>query len=147
MYMRRHNGVIVPEARLIIIWFVTPLYIVGMNLIGSSLTQHWHYMVLAVGWFLHNFSTIVLTTGLYAYCLDAYPEGSGEVAAWLNAGRTWGGFVVGYVQINWAIASGPQKEYGIQSAIVAVVFVMIVFLQFYGGKLRARQGPMNFKTQ
>ena len=147
MYMRRHGGVIVPEARLIIIWFVTPLYIIGMNLIGSCLTKHWHYMVLAVGWFLHNFSTIVLTTGLYAYCLDAYPEGSGEVAAWLNAGRTWGGFVVGYVQINWALASGAQKEYGIQSAIVAVVFSMIVFLQFYGGKLRARQGPMNFKTQ
>jgi hypothetical protein len=24
---------------------------------------------------------------------------------------------------------------------------MVVFLQFYGGKLRARQGPMHFKTQ
>lgn len=96
-YMKRHNGVIVPEARLIIIWFVTPLYIIGMNLIGSSITKDWSYVVLAVGWFLHNFATVVLTTALYAYCLDAYPEGSGEVAAWLNAGRTWGGFVVGYV--------------------------------------------------
>ena len=147
MYMRRHGGVIVPEARLIIIWFVTPLYIIGMNLIGCSLSKHWHYMVLAVGWFLHNFSAVVLTTALYAYCLDAYPEGSGEVAAWLNAGRTWGGFVVGYVQINWALASGAEKEYGVQSAIVAAVFFMVAFLQFYGGKLRAKQGPMKFKTQ
>ena len=147
MYMRRHNGVIVPEARLIIIWLVTPLYIIGMNLIGSSITKDWSYVVLAVGWFLHNFATVVLTTALYAYCLDAYPEGSGEVAAWLNAGRTWGGFVVGYVQVNWVVAEGAQKAYGIQSAIVAVAFFMIVGLQFFGAKLRRMQGPMNFKTQ
>ena len=147
MYMRRHNGVIIPEARLIIIWFVTPLYIVGMNMIGASLQHHYHYMVIAVGWFLHNFSTIVITTAISAYCLDSYPEGSGEVAAWLNAGRTIGGFVVGYVQIIWAQKQGTQTEFGIQSAIVAAVFFMVVLLQFYGPRLRRMQGPMNFKTQ
>jgi MFS family permease len=147
IYMRRHRGVIIPEAHLIIIWFVTPLYIIGMNLIGSTIMHHWHYMVLAVGWFLHNFSTIGLTTAIYAYVLDAYPEGSGEVSAWLNAWRTLGGFVVGYVQIIWAESQGLEKECGIQSAIVATVFSVVVFLQFFGPKLRAMQGPMNFKTQ
>ena len=68
-------------------------------------------------------------------------------AAWLNAGRTWGGFVVGYVQINWEAKTGFEKEYGVQSAVVAVVFALVVYLQFYGAKLRARQGPMHFKTQ
>ena len=103
--------------------------------------------MLAVGWFLHNFATVVLTTALYAYCLDAYPEGSGEVAAWLNAARTWGGFVVGYVQIPWQTSIGSEKMYGIQSVIVAAVFFMVVLLQFMGAKLRHVQGPMDFKTQ
>ena len=147
IYARRNDGVLAPEARLIIIWFVTPIYILAINLLGTSLHKHWHYMVLAVAWFLHNLSTVISTTALYAYCLDSYPEGSGETAAWLNASRNWGGFVIGYVQLNWAAAQGTQIEFGIQSAIVAAAFSIIVFLQFFGAKLRARQGPMYFKTQ
>ena len=146
VYMRRHEGVIVPEARLIIIWFVTPIYLIAQNIMGASLSQHWPYQALAFGWFLHNMCAIIITTAVYAYLLDAYPEGSGESAAWLNAARTWGGFVVGYVQIIWVQAIGFQKTYGIQSAIVAAIFFLVVFLQFYGSELRHSQGPMNFKT-
>lgn len=54
MYAKRHGGRIQPEARLIILWFMTPLNILGLNLIGSTLTQHWSYYVLAVGWGIHN---------------------------------------------------------------------------------------------
>ena len=134
MYITRHNGIIIQEARLILIYFVTPLYIIGMNLIGWTLQHHWHYMWLAFGRFLHNFSAVGITTALFAYLLDAYPEASGEVAAWLNVGRTSGGFVVGYVQIIWTgpNAQGIGKEFAIQSGIVAASFLMMVFLHFWG---------------
>ncbi len=51
------------------------------------------------------------------------------------------------VQVNWVVSGGAEKTYGIQSAIVAAAFFMIIGLQFFGGKLRRMQGPMNFKTQ
>lgn len=81
-----------------------------------------------------------------AYVIDAYPHASGETAAWLNAARTFGGFAVGYVQIIWAQAQGTQKEFGIQSGIVAAVFGVVVVLQFFGARMRRWQGQLEFKT-
>jgi hypothetical protein len=49
-------------------------------------------------------------------------------------------------QINWATKAGTQTEYGIQSAIMGAAFFIIIFLQFFGAKLRHAQGPLNFKT-
>lgn len=64
LYAKRHGGRIEPEARLIVLWFMTPLNIVGLNMIGSTLQNHWNYYILAVGWAIHTFSTIVTTTAL-----------------------------------------------------------------------------------
>lgn len=145
--MARHNGRITPEARLIAIWLSTPFYIVGIVVMGYALGRHWHYMTLAVGWGLQNFGIIIITTAINAYVLDAYPEGSGEVAALLNAARAFGGFVAGYVQIVWAHKSGEIVEFGSQAGITAAAFFIVVGLQFYGERLRKWQGAMNFATQ
>lgn len=148
MWAKRHEGRIDPESRLIALWLVLPFKLIGYNLIGATL-QHapgWSYWVLAVGWAMHNFATIVTTTAVGAYLLDAYPEAGGECAAWLNFARTLGGFIVGYIQINWAAKSGTQTEYGIQSGIMGAAFIIVVFLQFFGAKLRHARGPLNFKT-
>ena len=40
------------------------------------------------------------------------------------------------LSIIWAQAQGTQKEFGIQSGIVAAVVGIVVFLQFWGKKLR-----------
>lgn len=95
LYASRHNGKIEPEARLLIIWLILPFKLVGYNLIGLTLQHHYSYWILAVGWAMHNFATIVTTTAVGAYLIDAYPEASGESAAWLNFSRTLGGFIVG----------------------------------------------------
>ena len=116
------------------------------ELIGVTLEQHWSWWILAVGWALHNFAAIVTTTAVGSYLIDAYPEASGESAAWLNFSRTLGGFVVGYFQIGWASSAGTQTAYGIQSGIMGAAFMVIVALQFGGKRLRSLQGPLNFKT-
>jgi hypothetical protein len=35
-----------------------------------------------------------------SYNVYCYPEGSGEVGAWLNQSRTLGGFVISYLQVR-----------------------------------------------
>lgn len=96
---------------------------------------------------MHNFSTIVTTAAVGAYLIDAYPEASGESAAWLNFARTLAGFILGYIQLNWAASEGTQQEYGIQTAIMGGAFLFfIVPLTFFGKKLRHKQGALKFKT-
>ncbi|EXJ65526.1 hypothetical protein A1O7_01867 [Cladophialophora yegresii CBS 114405] len=148
VWARYHNGVIAPENRLVIIWLVLPLKLVGYNLIGATLqnARTWSFYVLAVGWALHNFATIITTAAVGAYLLDAYPEAAGESAALINFARTLGGFIVGYIQINWVSSAGAQTAYGIQTGIMGAAFFIVVFLQFFGARLRHAQGPLKFKT-
>lgn len=89
---------------------------------------------------------MITTVAITAYCLDSYPEGSGETAAWLNAARTTGGFIVSYFQITWANAMGTKKSFGIQAAICVFAYLLIVFLQVFGKRLREKSGPLRFKT-
>jgi len=99
LWARYHRGVIAPENRLVIIWMVLPFKLIGYNLIGATLhnAQTWSFWVLAVGWAMHNFATIITTAAVGAYLLDSYPEAAGECAALINFARTLGGFIVGYV--------------------------------------------------
>lgn len=92
LYARYHGGRLEPENRLIILYLILPLKIIGYNLIGVTLhnPRTWSYWVLAVGWAMHNFATIVTTTAVGAYLLDSYPEAGGECAAWINFSRTLG---------------------------------------------------------
>ena len=145
-YARRHGGRIDPEARLIVNLIALPIIIAGMVVMGYCLQYRWHYMTLAVGWALHNFGIMLVTVGINAYLLDAYPEGAGEISAWINAGRTLGGFVVGYFQVEWAQAMGTKNQFGIQAAIVAASSLIIVVLLCFGQKLRHAQGTMQFPT-
>jgi MFS family permease len=146
MYRKSHRGVLEPEARLIPIWFAMPIMVLGITLLGFSLERKWHFMVMAVVWGLFVFGIIVCTTGINAYLLDAYPEASGEVAAWINFGRTIGGFIVVYYEVPWTEAMGARNALGIQASIVAAAFGFIVILQFWGKQLRDFSGSVKFHT-
>jgi hypothetical protein len=89
---------------------------------------------------------LIATGGLNAYNLDAYPEGSGEVGAWINFARTTGGFIITYFQVPWAEAMGTEKTLAIQAAIVFAASGLGLVLQIWGKDLRKWQGPMNFVT-
>lgn len=86
----------------------------------------------------------IATTAVNAYLLDAYPEGSGEVCAWVTFARLVGGFMSVYVELDWVEGAGPATALGIQAAITAASLVCIVVLQIWGRKIRARQGGMVF---
>ena len=133
-----------PEARLIITWLATPIMAVSILVLGFAVQRTWHYMVFAVFTGGQIAGIMIATTSLNAYLLDSYPGASGEVGAWLVAGRTWGGFLAVYVEINWVKAAGTEKVCGIRAAITAAASLIILFLQLYGKRIRLKQGKMDF---
>lgn len=144
--MKAHNGRLEPEARLIAIWLATPFMVTGIVVLGFSLQEGWHYIVTAVAWGFFVFGIMIVTTAINSYVLDSYPEGSGEVAAWINFGRTLGGFIITYEQIRWAKSVGTEKSLGTQAGIVVAAFLIVVVLQFFGKRLRNMQGRMEFTS-
>jgi len=146
IYMRRHAGIIEPEARLAVIWLSTPFIVSGLVLLGFCLERGYHYMLTSLAWGLYVFGIMITTVSIASYNLDSYPEGSGETGAWLNGSRTIGGFVVSYVQVRWAKATGTEVSFGVQAGICAAVFILIVALQIWGKRMRVWSGMLHFKT-
>ncbi len=90
---------------------------------------------------------MIATVALNAYLLDAYPEGSGEVGAWINVGRTMGGFMATYVEIDWVARSGPLRALAAQTGITAAAGLLILALGVFGKRLRRAQGRMVFAME
>ena len=143
VYVKRHGGKFDPEARLIVIWLAIPCCIAGLVLFGFCYQQNYHYMVAAVAWGLYIFGLMITTVGLNAYLLDSYPEGAGEVAAWLNVARAIGGGVVTYFQLEWVDNSGADVCFGVEAVICfGSLLLFIVPLQTNGKKLRIWGGSI-----
>lgn len=145
-YVRRNGGVFHPESRLIIVWLAMPFMLSGLVLVGFALQQHYHYMLVALGWGLYTFGMIINSASVNMYVLNSYPEASGEVGMWINFSRTAGGFIISYFQVEWVSHVGAEAAFGTQAAISAFVFPIVILLQFRGKELRAWGGDLNFKT-
>lgn len=145
-YTKSHNGRLEPEARLYAIWFAMPFMVAGLILMGFALDRRYHYMLTALGWGLYVFGIMVVTVAINSYVLDSYPEASGEVAAWVNFGRTLGGFIVSYFMVEWAEKQGTVRQMGTMCGIVGAAFFIVLALQVFGKRLRNWAGPAEFKT-
>lgn len=143
-YTRRHGGRLDPEARLIITYPATLILCLSLIILGLSFQYKWHYMVIAIFATMQCFGVMIVTTAINAYLLDCYPEGSGEVSAWITASRNWSGFMATYIQIEWVLQLGPAKVLGIQAAITFASLFLMAVLQLYGKRLRQLQGRMVF---
>ncbi|BCS26716.1 putative MFS transporter [Aspergillus puulaauensis] len=143
---KRNNGRLEPEARLLAIYIAFPFMIAGLVLLGFALEEEYHYMLTALGWGLYVFGIMIVTVAVNAYVLDSYPEASGEVAAWINFGRTAGGFIVSYFMVEWAGKQGAKRQFGTMTGIVGFATLMVVFLGVFGKGLRRWAGPVDFKT-
>lgn len=145
-YIRSHRGHFEPEVRLRAVVIALPFMVVGLAVLGQSLENGWHYMATSVTWGLYVFGIMITTVALNAYCLDSYPEASGEVSAWLNMARTTGGFIISYFQVRWATDMGTKKSFGIQAGIIAGAFLIVMVLMWKGKALRLKSGALNFRT-
>ena len=120
---------------------------ISILILGFALQHTYHYIVIAVFMAGQVVGIMIATVGLNAYLLDAYPEGSGEVGAWIVVGRTMGGFMATYVEIDWVSKSGPIDTFGAQTGITAAAGFIILALGLFGKRLRKAQGRMNFAME
>ena len=143
-FMRRNNGRIDPEVRLYLAYLASLLMMVGLIVLGFALQNIWHYMIVAVFYGVQVAGIMITTTAVNAYLLDSYPEGSGEMGAWIVFGRVFGGFMATFIEINWVLQAGAIKVFGIQAGITVAAMLIIVFLQVFGKRIRRAQGTMTF---
>lgn len=120
---------------------------ISILVIGFTLQNTWHWSVLAVFFAGQVMGIMIATVAVNAYLLDSYPEGSGEVGAWILVGRTMGGFMATYIEIDWVTKSGPKTALGAQAGITAAAGLIVLFLGFYGKRLRKAQGQMKFAME
>lgn len=145
-YIKRHNGHFEPEVRLYATFFSTPFMITGLVVLGYCLEDKYHYMATAVAWGLYVFGIMITTVAITAYNLDSYPEGSGEVAAWINLARTLGGFIISYFQVRWAEKTGTISSFGTQAGVLAAAWLIALALIWFGKSMRIWAGGLHFKT-
>jgi MFS family permease len=143
-YARRHGGQIDAEGRLYILYIASGIAGLFIILLGQALQNRWHYMAVAVFDAGQLIGVNWISTAVNAYLGDAYPEASGEVDAWIVMGRTMGGFMATYIELPWVEKVGPGSALGTQGGITWAALILVVFLQFFGKRLREWQGPMVF---
>lgn len=94
-YIRRHQGVFMPETRLKPVFLAGAFMVPGLILIGQCLQHHLSWVGIVFGWGMFVFGCMVASVAITAYAVDSYPTAAGEVSALINLFRLLGGFSVG----------------------------------------------------
>ncbi|KAF8340130.1 major facilitator superfamily domain-containing protein [Amanita rubescens] len=137
--IKRNKGVFEAENRLWACYLAVPFFVCGFIVIGASFQKHLSLGAVIMGWGIAEFSIMINTVAVYAYLNDAFPRHQGEVSALINLARVLGGFAVPYFQVPWAAKRGALETYGVEAAIIAGLFLLIVpVIQAKGRHLRHR---------
>jgi len=137
--IKRNKGVFEAEVRLWTCYVAVPLFVVGMVVLGATFEKHLSVGALLMGWGIAEFSVMINTVAVYAYCNDAFPKHHGEISALINLARTLGGFAIAYYQVPWAAKNGALQTFGCEAAIVVGLFFLIVpIVQLKGRAMRSK---------
>jgi hypothetical protein len=86
-YVRKHNGIFKPEARLVTNYVAAAFMIPGLIIVGQTLQNHLSYAGIIMGWGMYTFGVMLATVATTAYLLDSYGSASSEVSGLLNLAR------------------------------------------------------------
>ena len=140
-YIRKHNGIYHPEARLWAIWPATVIAVASLVLIGQVLQHGLSWVALAFGWGMFSFAVLADTVAISAYVLDCFPRHAALASSIVNFWRTTGGFCVVYFQTAWVAKSGAAVTFGCQAAICDFAFIFVLLAQVFGRQWRAKFPP------
>lgn len=141
-YVKKHQGVFVPEARLSTGYVAGAVMVPALILCGCALQYHLNVAAVIFGWGSYTFGILVMAVALINYLADAYPSASAEIAGLLNFSRTIAGFTVGYFETPWGLKSGYALVFGVEAVLCALGIALMFILHVYGARLRAWGGPL-----
>ncbi|KAM0257904.1 hypothetical protein ACHAPA_011505 [Fusarium lateritium] len=141
-YVRKHNGVFKPEARLATIYISAIPMISGLVLMGQALHRHLSVAAIVIGWGMHAFGIMLTSVAVASYLLDAYPSAPAEVCGLTNVFRALSGFSVGYYQQPWGAKVGYDVSFGTQAAIVGASMILIAIVHRFGDGMRLKHGQV-----
>lgn len=98
-YVRLHNGIYAPEARIPPIYFATLFMVPGLVLLGQALASRLSWVAIAAGWILYVVGGIISTVATTTYLVDSYAIASAEISTILNFARLITGFAISYFQV------------------------------------------------
>lgn len=114
------------ENRLWTCYVAMVLYVVGFVLLGAAIQSKINTGALVMGWGIAEVAVMINTVAIYAYANDCFPKHAGEISALINLARTLGGFSVAYFQVPWAEKHGAVQVYGVEVAVCAALFFLVV---------------------
>lgn len=95
-FLKKNGGIFKPEARLPTCYIRAFFTIPGLALVDQVLQHYLDWIAIVFGWGMFVSGVMVASVAVTTYVLDCYPNGSGEVAGFVNFARILSGFTVGY---------------------------------------------------
>jgi MFS family permease len=139
--MARHNstskGMAEPEFRLVLLMLATPITMVGLIGLGTSLQDGLPVAWILVWMTVVNIGAVAGVQIAIAYVIDCHPEHSAQAFSSINM-ISAGAVTVGLTpMISWLDVSGPRVVFGVMASTAAIVTGCALPVYVFGKKIRA----------
>lgn len=138
-YSEKHNGDLVPEARLSwnIIVAVT-LFPIACIIFGWTLDYGLHWVIPLIGTALFGFASMLVIGATVTYLVDTLPGKGATGVALNNLVRMILATIITFIVDPLLRALGPGILFSIAAGIVTVASVLVIYLKRKGDKLREK---------
>ncbi len=123
-----------PEYRLYSMIFPAMTSPIGLGIFGAGLQYHLHYMVLALGTFMVNFSALLCVPVCINYVVECFVGYAVEVSVAMNMYRLALGLALPFFFEQWSQAVGIGWVFGM-AAFFSLFGMMLMFLLGWKGQL------------
>ena len=125
-----------PEYRLWNLLLPGLLSPIGLGIFGASLEYHYHYMLLAFGTFLVDFSAVLSVPIVVNYVVECFVDSATEVAVIMNVYRLALGLALPFFIEAWSDAVGPGWVFGMSAFFSLFAAILVALLAWKGSTLR-----------
>ena len=126
-----------PEYRLYSMFLPAMVSPIGLGIFGAALQYHLHYMVLALGTFMVNFSALLCVPVCINYVAECFVGHAVEVSIAMNVYRLALGIALPFFFEQWSEAVGIGWVFGM-AAFFSIFAMMLIFLLAWKGQALRR---------
>ncbi|WYZ39290.1 hypothetical protein EsH8_III_001204 [Colletotrichum jinshuiense] len=136
---KRNNGQREPEAHLLSLIFPLIASVIGPILFGYAAEniRSLPSIVVLVSIFFIGFGLLTANTIFAVYLVESYPRFAGPVLVNVSSSRLIIGFIMSFNVTTWIEDLGFLKNFGIYSAALAGVSMLLPVMYIYGKPIRA----------